>query len=70
MRAKIFEAHLKASPEILKKQIESVLDVRQAWQQVDKPSLDKSPEPVPSVQSLQPAMAASGDEVASMNWTA
>jgi len=70
LRAKIFEAHLKASPEILKKQIESVLDVRQAWQQVDKPSLDKSPEPVPSVQSLQPAMAASGDEVASMNWTA
>src|SRR5208282_3692652 len=50
LRCKIFEAHLKASPEMLKKQIELVLDIRQAWQQVDKPNLGaaSSVEPGPS----------------------
>jgi len=74
LRCKIFEAHLKASPETLKKQIESVLDVRQAWQQVDKPTPSPaSPvEPFPDPQPMQRSMAAAagGDEVASMNWTA
>ena len=39
LRCKILEAHITASPAILRRQIELVLDVRQAWQQVDKPNL-------------------------------
>jgi len=73
LRAKIFEAHLKASPEILKKQIENVLEVRQAWQQMDKPNLGLTiVEPVPSSHPMERSMAAAagGDEVVSMNWTA
>jgi len=74
LRGKIFEAHLKASPEILKKQMESVLDVRQAWQQVDKPTPGPTSavETIPSAEPMQRAMAAAagGGEVVSMNWTA
>jgi flagellar secretion chaperone FliS len=75
LRSKIFEAHLKASPEILKHQIELVLDVRQAWQQVDKPNLGpayNATEPVAPTLGTDRAMAAAaaGGEVASMNWTA
>lgn len=39
VRAAMMEAHLKISPEILVRQIGLLLDVRQAWQQVDKPNL-------------------------------
>jgi|SRR5271157_34644 len=75
LRSKIFEAHLKASPEILRKQIELVLDVRQAWQQVDKPNLGPAygtAEPVtPSLaKERSMAAAASGGQAGSMNWTA
>jgi flagellar biosynthetic protein FliS len=75
VRSKIFEAHLKASPEILKQQIEFVLDVRQAWQQVDRSNLDPAyaaGEPEASVLPRERSMAAAagGGEVASMNWTA
>ncbi len=75
LRCKIFEAQLKASPEILRQQIELVLDVRQAWQQVDKPNLGPAEavtEPVASSEARERSLAAaaSGGEVASMNWTA
>ena len=74
LRGKIFEAHLRASPEILKKQIEVVLDVRQAWQQVDTPNLSSTSAvgPVPYSQPMERsrAAAAGGDEIATMNWTA
>ncbi len=76
LRSKIFEAHLKASPEILKAQIELVLDVRQAWQQTDKPNLGPayaSAEPVGAgvaVGSAMAAAAAGGGVAGSMNWTA
>jgi len=74
LRSKIFEAHLKANPEILKQQIQCVLEVRQAWQQVDQPNLG-STAAADLGASLQPtertmAAAAAGGEVVSMNWTA
>jgi len=74
LRCKILEAQMKASPEILRQQIDLVLDVRQAWQQVDKPNLGSSTaaEPVASSQGTGQSMAAAAGagEVASMNWTA
>jgi flagellar protein FliS len=75
LRSKIFEAHLKASPEILRKQIDLVLDVRQAWQQVDKPNLGPAyatAEPVSSSAGTEKSRAAAAGvgEVVSMNWTA
>jgi flagellin-specific chaperone FliS len=73
LRSKIFEAHLKASPEILKKQIEFVVDVRQAWQQVDKPNLGPgygAVEAAPASQVAEFSMAAAGNEVSANTWTA
>jgi flagellar protein FliS len=74
LRSKIFEAQLKASPEILRKQIDLVLDVRQAWQQVDKPNLGPAyamAEPVAAGTAERSMAAAAGaGEVVSMNWTA
>jgi flagellar secretion chaperone FliS len=75
LRSKILEAQIKASPDILREQIKLVLDVRQAWQQADKPNLgpaDVAEEPTASEQPTERAMAAAagGGEVASMNWTA
>ena len=74
LRSKILEAHIKASPEILREQIELVLDVRKAWHQVDKPNLgsgDATQDLVSSnrVEDLSMASAAGGEGV-SMNWTA
>jgi flagellar secretion chaperone FliS len=75
LRCKIFEAQLKGSPEILKQQIELVLDVRQAWQQVDRPNLgpaQHATEPVASIPTTEPAMAAAagGGDFISKNWSA
>jgi flagellar protein FliS len=75
LRSKILEAHLKANPEILKRQIELVLDVRQAWQQVDKPNLGPAyiaAEPAGSSVATEQSMAAAaaGGEAVSMNWMA
>lgn len=38
IRAKLLEAHIKISPAIVQRQIELLLDVRVAWQQVDQPA--------------------------------
>ena len=74
LRGKIFEAHLKASPEILKRQIELIFDVRQAWQQTDRPNLGPA---YATTETASPnrversmAAAAGSGEVTSMNWTA
>ncbi len=75
LRCRILEAQIKGAPEILRKQIELVLDVRQAWHQVDKPNLG------PALATAEPglagrqtgqsmAAAAGGGESPSMNWTA
>jgi flagellar protein FliS len=73
LRSKILEAHMKASPEILKQQIKLVLDVRQAWQQVDKPNLGPGQaEVVGAGQAVERARAAAagGGEFVSTSWTA
>jgi hypothetical protein len=75
LRSKILEAHLKASPEILKQQIALVLDVRQAWQQVDKPNLSTglvAAEPVAAAAATGAfsAAAAGNGGAGSMNWSA
>jgi flagellar biosynthetic protein FliS len=74
LRSKIFEAHLKASPEILKQQIEFVLDVRQAWHQVDaantKSATPTGPESSSQTMEHSMAAAAGGGDTASMNWSA
>lgn len=74
VRSKVFEAHLKASAEILRRQIELVLDVRQAWQQVDKPNLGPAytlPEMPASNDGTSLARAASaGVSSGASNWTA
>jgi flagellar secretion chaperone FliS len=73
LRSKILEAHIKASPEILRQQVELVIDVRQAWQQVDKPNLGpgySAVEAAPSSQVAEFSMAAAGNEVSSNTWTA
>lgn len=74
LRSKIFEAHLKSSPEILRKQIELVVDVRQAWQQVEKPNLGPAYASPELVSPSQPAefahAAAAGSAGGASNWTA
>lgn len=73
LRSKIFEAHLKASPEILKKQIEFVVDVRQAWQQVDKPNLGpgySAVEAAPPSRVAEFSMAGAGNGLSANTWTA
>jgi flagellar protein FliS len=74
LRSKILEAHIKVSPEILRQQIEHVLDVRKAWQQVDKPNLgpgDAAHDVTASGRAADLSMtSADGGEVVSMSWTA
>ncbi len=73
LRCKILEAQVKANSETLRRQIELVLDVRQAWQQVDKPNLGSDTAVASAGTSSQPAgrsMAAAAAESRSMNWTA
>ena len=75
LRCKILEAHIKANPDILRRQIGLVFDVRQAWQQVDKPNLgppDATAEPGAPGSTTERSMAAAagGGEVAPLNWTA
>jgi|SRR5271166_41139 len=76
LRSKILEAQMKASPEILRQSIDLALEVRQAWQQVDKPNLGPAYAPTEPSDSVQEntrrarAAAAGTGEVVSMNWTA
>jgi flagellar secretion chaperone FliS len=80
VRAKLLQAHIKISPEIFQRQIELLFEVRQAWQQIDKPNLghdnlghdNANAEPVASGKGTgrSKAAAAGGGTVGSMNWTA
>ena len=73
LRSKILEAQIKMAPEILKQQIELILSVRQAWQQVDTPS-----QGAPSASTAQTASSANGQRAkaaaasagASASWSA
>jgi len=68
LRRNILHAQIKADPEILRKQIDLVLDVRGAWQQADKPSLTSGDAPASSARAA--AAGAGGGEVVSSDWTA
>jgi flagellar protein FliS len=68
IRCKMLEAQLRKSPQILDRQIELLMDVRQAWQQVStpapvSPSADSAASPVPTAKTAQ-------DEGTSASWTA
>jgi flagellar biosynthetic protein FliS len=68
IRCQMLEAHLKISPQILKRQIELLLEVRQAWQEVST----AKPASAPVVESASP-MASTGptsDEEVAPSWTA
>jgi flagellar protein FliS len=71
IRSKLLEAHIKISPEIFRRQIELLLDVRQAWQTIDKPDQGStSPGPALSV-TARPVVASNGDDqVMRTSWTA
>jgi flagellar secretion chaperone FliS len=73
LRCKIMEAHIKASPEILRQQVELVVEVRQAWQQVDPPNLGtvySAAGMLPTSQVAEFSNATGGSEVSSNTWTA
>jgi flagellar secretion chaperone FliS len=64
VRSAMMEAHLKASPEILIRQIGLLLDVRQAWQQVDMPNLGAAQA------GAEPAVTTQEQRAMSTDWTA
>jgi len=66
-RAKILEAHIKASPKMLEEQIVLFNDVRAAWEQVDPARNPKAPflPPLPSTASNQ-----DDEELATLDATA
>lgn len=72
VRCKIMEAQVKSSSEILDRQIELLLDVRKAWQQVDPgqtasaASVNATPQP----SSSKAAVVDTLDEPQPANWTA
>ncbi len=69
IRSKLLEAHIKISPEIVRRQVELLLDVRQAWQQSDRPdqsSRQNSVQP-PATAAAQPAPTQS---TTTSSWTA
>jgi len=69
VRASLFDAHLKVSREILERQIELLLDVRQAWQKVENPD-SAEPAPTASLPGRTTAQNISQDEDASATWIA
>ena len=68
IRCKMLEAQLKKSPEILERQIELLLDVRQAWQQVLTPTPVSTP--AGSAVSTTSAANTNQDEQVTASWTA
>jgi flagellar protein FliS len=75
LRCRILEGQIKASPEILREQIALVLDVREAWQQVDKPNLGLAQTQGKAIASgnngeYSAAPSARPEEFVSTSWTA
>jgi flagellar secretion chaperone FliS len=68
VRASMMQAHIKARPDILVKQIGLLLDVRQAWQQVDKPNPPASKNAAAALATQ--ASATEEGAVAARDWTA
>jgi flagellar secretion chaperone FliS len=70
LRGKIWEAHVKRSDEIFREQIRLLLDVRQAWDQVDPARSPAEAIPAPARQSDAQARIGADDEKATADWTA
>jgi flagellar protein FliS len=68
IRCKMLEAQIKKSPEILKHQIELLMDVRQAWQQASTPTPVATS--VGSPDSATATVNPTQDEQAAASWTA
>jgi flagellar secretion chaperone FliS len=64
VRSKMMEANFKISAEILLHQIELLLDVRQAWQEVDRPEVEQRT--APGVTEANAPVR----ELETANWTA
>jgi flagellar protein FliS len=69
MRGRILQAHIKISSEILSEQVALVLDVRQAWQQVDPGNAVPAPSADPAVTATQQPSGTDGENSAA-SWTA
>ena len=71
LRHNILDAHAKANPDLLSRQIQLVFQVRGAWAQVDKPT---TAEPASTVWATTPESVVSESEERSteltMNWSA
>ncbi|HXW90280.1 MAG TPA: flagellar export chaperone FliS [Terriglobales bacterium] len=70
LRAGIWEAHVQQSPELLRKQISLLLDVRQTWVQVDPERAPAETIPAPTSPSHAPARIGPDDERTTDDWTA
>jgi flagellar protein FliS len=72
VRAGMMQAHIKASPEVLVHQIGLLLEVRQAWQQVDKPNLSAAPAGAPTAANAvaQSTVAREEQGTRVSDWTA
>ena len=74
LRCKILEAHIKINAELLKRQIELILSVRQAWQQVDSENQGTpaaaQPSSSPEPQQARAAAASGDGATTSASWTA
>jgi len=64
IRAKLLEANIKVSPEILNRQIDLLFQVRRAWQQVDRAAA----EPLTVTTPVNPT--SSGEQSRNTHWTA
>ncbi len=71
VRAAMMEAHVKVSPEILVRQIGLLLDVRQAWQQVDRPNVGAAAGAANASNAVaQPAVVTEEQGTRATDWTA
>jgi flagellar protein FliS len=71
VRGKLLEAHIKVSPDMLRRQIDLLLEVRQAWQQVDEPNVVSTKiSPDPSDAVAQQPVVVQEQPTTSSDWTA
>jgi flagellar secretion chaperone FliS len=70
LRARIWEAHVKQNSEILRQQIPLLLDVRQAWVEVDPARVSAGAVATPGSESDGRRPIGAEDETTSDGWTA
>ena len=70
IRAKLLEGHIKIQPEILRRQIELLLSVRQAWQTVETANSQPAAAHRPASVGVGQLMAVEDEQAARPSWTA